>query len=290
MGRSAIIRAHNIVLWSEGKWRLSGIIPLNFDGHHFKMISKCDDGILNPLFYNNSYIETSDIRVFINLIQKSNVILDIGANTGIYSIISSMVSDDTVVYSFEPNPVNYIRLNRNIVLNKRKNIKTIQKAVGPENSKIVFTVPAADILSDTSSAIESFSKSTYSGTIEWKNIEVDQITVDDFCVRNTIHKVDLMKIDVEGYEIDVLRSAMKTIQKDRPIILLESFLNEEKRIFLEGLVVQNQYYVYLIISEGIVKTNQKFERNTGLNYLLLPFETPDIFTPMTEIITLQRIM
>lgn len=247
------------------------------------MMSKCDDGIIDPLFYNFGYVETYDIRVFINLIQKENVIFDIGANTGIYSVLSSIVMDQSVVYSFEPYPVNYIRLNENITLNARKNIQTVQKAVGAEKTSIVFTVPAEDMISDTSSVLESFSKSTYEGRIKWKSIEVEQVTVDDFCIENDINRVDLMKIDVEGYEMDVLRGALKTIQKDRPIILLESFLNEKKRNFLEGLVEHNQYCVYLIIAEGIVKTNQKFERNNGLNYLLMPFETKDIFTPMTEI-------
>lgn len=247
------------------------------------MYSKCDDGIMDPLYYNTSYIEVNDLKVFSKFIHKNSVIFDIGANTGIYSLISGIITVEGQVYSFEPNPVNLKRLKKNIELNSSKNITVIPKAVGGDQKKISFTVLKEDVLSDTSSAIESFSKNTYSGTLEWKNIEVEQITLDSFCEDNKIEKVDLIKIDVEGYEVSVLEGAIDTIRKHKPLILLETFLNEEKQNYLESFIKTNGYYIYLILTEGIVKTGQEFKGSSGLNYLLLNNETEKVFTPLTEL-------
>lgn len=286
-GRNTILMAHDFVSFLEKKWKLSGIVEIELNGCRFRMFSKCDDGILKPLFYNDSYVELSDLRVFTNLIGEKSVILDIGANTGIYSIASAAMSGGSQIYSFEPNPVNYRRLLKNIEINSFTNITTFQQAVGAFKGAIGFTVPEKDMISDTSSALESFSKSTYSGDIEWKNIEAEQIMLDDFCSDLTLDKVDLIKIDVEGYELSVLKGASKLIERFRPTILIESFLNEEKRKYLEDLVVSNNYTIYLIIKEGIIKTGKELEENIGLNYLLMSHETKGVFTKMADLKTIR---
>lgn len=284
--RNLIIISSKYIIFLEKKWRLSGIIKLNFDNLIFFMYSKCDDGIIEPLYYNSSYIESNDLKVFTKFIGVKSVIFDVGANTGIYSLISGIVSKDAMIYSFEPNPINLIRLKKNIKLNSIKNITVVPKAVGSKKKKISFTIPEKDIISDTSSAIESFSKSSYKGEIQWKNIEVEQITIDSYCDNNKIQNLHMIKIDVEGYELSVLEGAKNIIKIHRPLILIETFLNKEKLTYLQNFVKDYDYYIYLISSEGIIKIGQKFENNIGLNYLLLSYETDNIFTSINELKTL----
>lgn len=247
------------------------------------MYSECDDGILDPLFYGNEYVETSDLEVLTMLVRSGDIIFDIGANTGLYSIVSHIASKEISIYAFEPNPINLKRLAKNIELNSISNISTLPFAVGNSNEEISFTVREDNSLSDTSSAIESFSKSTYRGELKWKNIKVAQVRIDDFVESHKITKIDMMKIDVEGYEIEVLKGAMQSILRWKPVILIESFLNDDKRAFLEEFVRNAGYTIYLILQEGVVRVGEKFESNVGLNYLLMNYETKQVFTKTAEV-------
>lgn len=283
LGRNVLQWIGNMQRFLEKRWRLSGVVQISHNGNHFRMYSECDDGILEPLFYGNDYIETNDLNAFSKLIHHGDIILDIGANTGLYSIVSSIASQETIIYAFEPNPINLVRLNRNIELNSISNISIIPFAVGNSNQEISFTVPEDDSLSDTSSAVESFSKSTYRGELKWKNIKVSQVRIDDFIKSHNIAKINMLKIDVEGYEIEVLKGSMQSILRWKPVILIESFLNDDKRTFLEKFVQEAGYTIYLIFKEGIVRIGGKFENNAGLNYLLMNYETKNVFTKMVEV-------
>ena len=286
--RNLLLTSDKYLTYLISRWRLSGNIRLQVNGQSFLMYSRCDDGIIDPIFYNRSYIEYKDLIVFTSFIQDENVIFDIGSNTGIYSILSSITSEKSIIYSFEPNLVNLKRLERNISLNRLKNITVVPKAVGSDNTIISFTIPKAKIISDTSSAIENFSKSTYKGKLAWKNIEVEQVSIDEFCNDNNIHHVHMIKIDVEGYELNVLNGAATTIQKCKPILLLESFINEEKKKYLQDFVKKYEYYVYIILREGIIRIENDFNTKYGLNYLLLSYKTDKIFTSIKDIKTLHN--
>ena len=286
--RNILAKSHKFFSLAKQRWRVAGIIPINFHGVTFRMYSQCDDGILEPLYYGFQYSEQSDLLVFTSFIDQKSVILDIGANTGIYSILSAKLFDNVQVHSFEPNPINLKRLEKNISINALTNIKVVPKAVGSEKKKIAFNIPEKEIISDTSSAIEKFSKSTYKGELTWKSIEVEQISIDSYCQLNELKTVDLIKIDVEGYELHVLEGAKKTLKDHQPIILLETFQGEEGKAKLQYIVQENGYFIYTILSEGIIKLGQKFEEKFGLNYLLLNFETETIFTPLKALKNLRK--
>jgi len=265
------------------KWRVSGVVSLSFNGQEFKMFSNCDDSIVDSFLYDNSYSELNDLNVFTRLIKPQTIIFDVGANTGIYSIICSTVSSDSVIHSFEPNPTNLERLKKNLSLNHLKNVKIVPKAVGEINKETDFYIPQNNAISDSSSVVADFSKATYGGEIAWKKTFVQQTSLDNYCQENSIKKVDLIKIDVENYEIEVLKGAIETIKQHAPIILLETFIYGDKRLFLENLIEENNYFTYLIFKQGIVKTSKKFEQNKALNYLIMPLETENTFTPMEDL-------
>jgi FkbM family methyltransferase len=271
------------------RWRVAGTAVLSINDLLFKMYAKCDDGIVDALYYNRSYIETYDLVVFSKLTKAKSTILDIGANTGVYSLLSASKSSEIEVFSFEPNSINMKRLEKNIALNEFTNITPIPMAVGSVNQVIKFTVPKNDIISDTSSAKESFSQSTYSNTIDWQNIEVDQTTIDDFCLTRRIRNVNLMKIDVEGYEIEVLKGAEQIIRSCKPIILLETFLPHSERKYIQDLIDSCDYYIYTLFKSGIVRIPSINDSNPGLNYLLWERKTPQIFTPIEDLVAFSEL-
>ncbi len=288
--RNVLCNMTYFIRYISSRWLLSGIIPLEVNNISFQMFSSCDDGIIEPLFYKKDYVEYNDLRVFLSLICPSDLIMDIGANTGIYTILSAMKCTNGKVYCFEPNPVNLQRLKLNISINKLKNTFISESAVGSQSGTTTLSVHANGSISDTSSVLSSFSKSSYGGKIAWQEITTNQLSIDDFVTSEELPQIHAIKIDVEGYEIEVLKGMTKTIQRYKPILLVESFIDKTKSAYLENFVQNNGYEVYLIMSDGIVRVEKQFNRKTGLNFLLLPFITPDIYTPLANLNSLRAQM
>ena len=71
------------------RWRVSGVIALRYAGIDFKMYAECDDYIANALYYEQFDCENAEVNLFLQLIKNCRVIFDVGANTGVYSILGS---------------------------------------------------------------------------------------------------------------------------------------------------------------------------------------------------------
>jgi len=254
------------------RWRTSGIVRINFNNISFKMRNCCDDGIVDQLYFKLKYSEVNDLKQFLRLIKPDSVILDIGSNTGIYSILSGKSEPNSKIFAIEPNPVNFKRLEENIKLNELSNIQVSRYAIGANTQKIELNVPKNNIISDTTSVLEDFSKSTYQGKIEWKKIDVKQVSIDEFCSLHNLEKIDLIKVDVEGYEIEVLKGASTQMKKNRPKILLETFPDEDKRNWLMNFLEKHEYQAFCINSNGLQMDTSSLSKKEGYNYLFLPKE------------------
>jgi FkbM family methyltransferase len=267
------------------RWPVSGIMSLEFDNIPFKMYSACDDHIVHLLYYNEHYHEQKDLKLFLSLVTKSRVILDIGANTGIYSILSHKLNTGATIYSFEPYPVNITRLKKNLSINN-VTVNIVEKALGDQPGKIDFAVPADGSIADTSSAEIEFSKSTYEGKIPWKIITVEQLTLDTFSTEAGITQVDLVKIDVEGHEVAVFKGGKDFFSRFNPVIQCEIILDDSKRDFFESFLKENNYTAYLILKDGLLRTDQQMIPNPGsLNYLFARQRSSAVFTPYDNLAT-----
>ncbi len=265
--RTVFRRTDRFVNRMIAKWPVHGVIPLRFDDISFKMYSEGDDNIVHLLYYNKSYHEYKDLKLFLQMAKKANVIFDIGANTGVYSILSNKVNPESRIFSFEPYQVNVTRLEKNLSLNDTK-AEVVQKALGNEPGTIQFAVPANDSIADTSSAEIEFSKSTYEGKIQWKTIQVEQITLDAFIKEKNFDRVDLVKIDVEGYEEAVFKGGIDFFKRYKPVIQCEIFLNQRNKEFFETFLKENGYTAYLILNDGLLNVGKEMLPNPGsLNYL-----------------------
>ena len=156
------------------------------------------------------YFESLELDVFRDLANASNKIIDVGGNLGIYAIISSKYSD-AFVYSFEPIQENILYFEKNIKLNKAKSIKLLKQAVGNEDGKIKI------YLSDTNVGTHSAIKSV-NGSENYEEVPVT--TLDSFVKANKL-KVDLLKVDVEGYDGFVYEGATEFIKRQQPTLLAE---------------------------------------------------------------------
>jgi FkbM family methyltransferase len=168
------------------------------------------------------------LKTFIN--KKNFVFVDVGANLGMYTLgLAKIITENFgTVYSFEPQRILYYMLCGSIVLNDYENIFCYNKAVGDTNGEI--DIPNFD-----------YTKPLNFGSIEFTNTQkeklsqnraeskekVEIITLDGFLKLN---RLDFIKIDVEGMEINVLNGAKQLISKYKPIMFVEHLKNDRKRL------------------------------------------------------------
>ncbi len=134
-------------------------------------------------------------------------VYDIGANIGYFTrIASKIVGNHGHVHAFEPMPSAIRLLQKNIA--DLRNVAIHALAVSDSNGSARFVVRATG---DTSSLGEAESGS--------QQIEVATTRLDDHC--RLTERIDLIKVDVEGYELEVLRGAIKSIAAHHPILYFE---------------------------------------------------------------------
>ncbi len=252
-------------------WPVKGNISIKFSEINFLINSDCDDGVADGLFYNQSHVEKNEIYIFSQLAKHSNVILDVGAHTGIYSIIAAKSNSSATIFSFEPHPSNFKRLEININLNKLENVHLINKAVGNTDSMVKFNIPEDNRIIDVGSVDNKFSAMMYEGDIKWKPIEVQQTSIDAFRAKENLKQIDLIKIDVENYELPVFKGMERVLKQCRPYIVCELFQEEDKIIYIDELLKANNYFVYDFTMDGLKHLISGVkEHSTTLNYLLSP--------------------
>lgn len=159
------------------------------------------------LFFNGSY-EEKWINSSIPLI-KHKTFIDVGAHIGIYSLFLTDYAKK--IYAIEPELSNFNRLVSNIAINSIKNVSTFNKAVYSVNNKKL------DLNLHRDSGLHSLVLASQKS----KSQKVTTITLDYLIQKNKITNIGLIKIDVEGAEIEVLKGAKKTLKKYHPTILIE---------------------------------------------------------------------
>lgn len=275
--RISIKKAYKFTEYLTFRWRVSGILSFTFMSYKVNFYAKADDGIADNFYYEKIYTEQTDLVLFINFAKNARVILDVGANTGIYSLFSGVANRNAQIYAFEPNPINQKRLYKNINLNQLSHITVLEKAVGDNNRIVTFTIPEADIISDTSSVMGNFSKSTYKGKMKWKEVEVEQITLDS--IFQDKNDIDLVKIDVESYEMSLFDGAKQTFTQNSAIIICEIFLDNERKEYFEKFLYDFGYIAYIPLQDGILKLGKKMIPNeNGHNFIFAKGETTEVFT------------
>jgi FkbM family methyltransferase len=162
--------------------------------------------------------EADVIRVFRTFLTQRSVVLDIGANFGLYSALSaSIVKNHGRLYAFEGNPRLFESLQRTIVANDlffNSNIVLANVLVSDESGRGVLHYSANLPSGGTMSDVQLCGGKQHA-------VEVDMTTIDDFLPSEVA--VDLVKIDVEGHEPLVLRGMERTIARSPNIRIVTEF-------------------------------------------------------------------
>jgi len=151
-----------------------------------------------------------------------SIVIDVGANMGAYAIPLAKAFADIEVHAFEPNPFAVERLRKNLAMNGVGNVLLQQYAVGAQAGRMDLHAFTEEDL-----GLSSLISPPKEGS---RNIPVEVITLDDF-YRVNQRSISLIKIDVQGFEFQVLQGGRNLIQQKRPYILLD----HEDNLFSEPL-------------------------------------------------------
>jgi FkbM family methyltransferase len=143
---------------------------------------------------------------------RDGVALDIGANIGLTTVALSRQAGEVV--ALEPSPANFACLERNLRHNDASNVRARQLAAGTGPGTISFHESAYGA---GSSQVDE----RHMALAETATIGVPVTSVDRLVEEEALSRLDFVKIDVEGFEIDVLRGMENTIRRLRPTVFLE---------------------------------------------------------------------
>src|ERR671914_2447672 len=154
--------------------------------------------------------------------KQGDIVVDIGAHMGRYTIISSKrVGANGKVVAIEAHPNNFEMLNRNIKLNQLTNVVPLNYAVYSKETKIKLYLPDEESgYTMHHSIMPNYIFTKYKDKTEDKFVEVSANTLDYFLQMKEITDVNWIKIDVEGAEFEVLKGSHNVLSKSKDIALL----------------------------------------------------------------------
>jgi FkbM family methyltransferase len=147
-----------------------------------------------------------------NFLKEDSVVLDVGANIGVFSVYCANVCKNGRVYSFEPVSFVFGILSKNT--KNYKNCFCFKLGVGSENEEKIIKIRSWNPGYSTID-IENIERKAESFDVEEK---IKIVKLDDWIKESDISKIDFIKIDVEGYELEVLKGAIETIKKFKPVL------------------------------------------------------------------------
>lgn len=230
-----------------------------------KMTSYLPEG---NTFYYYGYCEANLTNFLLRFLKEGDVVLDVGAHVGFYSMLSSsLVGENGKVYSFEPTPWTYEILKENT--KKLSNITLNNNAVSDTKAQISFK--------DYGPGYGAYNTAHKDGSTlnkKAKTVYVETLTLDDYCKGKNI-KPDFIKLDAEGYEYAILNGMKYLLEDVRPLVTLEVAGGEgwsdncKKSI---DYLISKKYKPYEMNIEGFVFPHTVKENYEYDNLLFVPEE------------------
>ena len=190
---------------------------------HGRMIVPPHDQYVGRSLIEYGEFSEGELRLFNHFVGEGAVVLDIGANLGAHTVpLAQRVGPTGVVIAFEPQPVLHQILSANLVLNSIPNTLAYAMALGAAEGEC--RIPSLD-----------YSRPCNFGgvgvALEGDGEVVPMARLDDF----QLERVDFIKLDVEGFEAQVLAGAVDTLQRCRPILYIENDRQEKSAELIQRL-------------------------------------------------------
>ncbi|HZI16324.1 MAG TPA: FkbM family methyltransferase [Myxococcus sp.] len=189
---------------------LNGQQPLEVQRRLFgyDLALKAHRSTTHMLLYLQGEKFMADLALIAPHLRPGMVAVDVGANIGYLALyLRSRIGPSGQLYCFEPEPDNYAELEANLRRNGLDNCHAAQAAVGAEEGSLTFAPGLNGHVADEGAS----------------GISVPVLTMDGFVASRGLPRVDFVKIDVEGFELDVFAGMKATLSRpDKPILYVEA--------------------------------------------------------------------
>lgn len=216
--------------------------------------------ILQEKYLNQS----GDLSHFMNLCaRRDGVILDIGANIGITSVLFSLRFPDRTILAFEPEPVNLKVLHKTLRFFKCPNVKIIPIALGEKSGEVEFVLPVVDKV-----RLQGLGHVVHSSITHFNDgvkSTVSMSTLDIECAG--IKHIAGIKLDVENYENYVIEGGSNVLKRTSPIIICELWDTSNKALTFQK--VKSLGYSLFALRESSLQIIAPESPNEG-HYFFMP--------------------
>ena len=203
--------------------------PASLKGYRWKI------NTLAGRSYWKGYYEPTITSLISQHLTKESVFFDIGANVGYFSLLAAVCSSAGSVHSFEPD----------------KHTLTFSKSIKQLNQLSNWTINNEGVGETTETLYYKTGPTTTTGTIvTGSGVPIKITSVDDYVKKKQLDRVDMIKIDVEGFGGYVLRGAVDTIAKYQPIIIMEIHKGTDEKASFKKLVLPN-YNIFDISGQAV---------------------------------------
>jgi len=201
---------------------------------------------------------------FMDFIPSGGIIIDAGANLGVMSVLLAKRFPESTIFSFEPIPSN-IKAFKRVVKNAQvRNIRLFETALGNFDGEIKMVLPV----------INKYKRHGLSHVwhaedhSEWNRgiMQVSPIIkLDNLSALQSDQNITAIKIDVENYELEVLKGAAEIINKNRPLIYAELWDNENRIACIHFLTKLN--YEIKVLEKDMLND---FTDQNAINFFFIP--------------------
>ncbi|MBA2726661.1 MAG: FkbM family methyltransferase [Parachlamydiaceae bacterium] len=241
-----------------------GNIKVKIDDSHSFKIRHYGYEVENSIFWaglTNGWEKVS-LSIWIKLARSADVVFDIGANTGVYSLIAKSLNPQAQVYAFEPVKRVFEKLEFNNQLNGY-DINCFERAASDSDGTAIIYDTA-----DEHTYSVTIGKNLNAPDVPVKSVNIETVRLDTLVENLRIPKIDLIKLDVETYEPEVIEGLGRYLEEFKPTMLVE-VLNDDVGRRIESLV-NGKGYVYLNLDEemGTIKPVRHISKSDDYNYLI----------------------
>lgn len=250
--------------------RYRGNFSVKLNDKKFTLYNPGDTTIENEIFWkgiDHSW-EPVSLNIWRELCRTNQTILDIGANSGIYTVLAATINPEANIFAFEPVERTLKLLKANIQVNAFKNVQSFSQAVSDKTGTAIFhdvtttSQYSASLNKEILSSLPKEVKTTYS---------IETVRLDDFSEINQL-PIDLIKLDVELHEVEAMVGMRSIIRANKPSILVE-ILTDEIGERLENELEGLGYLFFNIDEVNPPILTSKLSKSTFYNFLICQPET-----------------
>lgn len=209
----------------------------------FKMHVDYDLYMEREFFWKGLYggWEKESLKLWVNLVKYAKVIFDVGANSGVFSLLAETINKSADIYAFEPIKRNLGLLKNNKAINGFK-FEIVEFAVSDvDGFASMYQLP------DVANYMTSINKNRYDANEKVIEVKIPTKRLSTFIREKEIRKVDLIKLDVEEHELEALNGLEEYLAEMRPTLLIE-IIDDEKAKQIQK-ICDPLGYIYFLIDE-----------------------------------------